>query len=841
MAFASLVVKISGDISSLDAATKKAVERVKTLGANLQSVGSSLALGISAPLAGIAGVALKSAGDLEALKLGLISVAGGAKQAEQQFRQLREVAKLPGLGLQEAVQGSINLQALGFSAEKSKNLLLQFGNALATVGRGREDLNEVIRQLGQLGARGKVTADNLKPIIERVPQVAGIVKKEFGTIDTEQLQKLGVSSAEFIAILERELGKLPRVTGGLKNDFENLQDSITIAFGEAGSALAPFAKAFIDGFAIPALEKLKYLAEGFKGLSSPTQTFLVTLGGIVTTAPLAIAALGSIISNAALLGETFVKLGGAAGLLSKALVALPWVAIAAEVLYIADAWFSYDQASRAAIGSQKDLEKSIDKTIAALRKQGIAVDESKRFGDVTALDYTRRGLDGKYKEFTTKGTESTKEFIAELNKLAIAHGRTVKPAADNRGAHDDFARKLAESAAAAKKAERDFDALTKALQKQAEAQNLIATKALDAFRPEPAEVYSRKVALIKAELDAAADEMARFQLNGLNAFDFPKLDEARVSIKDLGKDVDSLQRVFKDADFTLSAGQVNLGAQLKLPRSIEDLKRQAETSQKEYEKTLENAGKAAARSQKQLSQQVSLVVNDLARNIENLITKGGKLKDVFVSAFGEIGKALIRSALEKQFVRIAGLIQDLIAKHLPKLSKALSDIFGSGTSAASGAAQAAGGAASAAGSVGSAAGSAGGAVGSAVGGSLTGVVSAVSGVVTAVSGVISNFQLAGVNKSLDLIVKHTLETASQLIGGIQPQINTYLPYLKSIHERMVQIISSGIPVFGAGAAAGGGGVTYNFYFEGATFTGDTTQDSVTAMFREAARLAAVQA
>ena len=56
---------------------------------------------------------------MESLTRGLTAVAGSAKEAELQMADLREVAKLPGLGLEEAMRGSINLQAAGLSAERS--------------------------------------------------------------------------------------------------------------------------------------------------------------------------------------------------------------------------------------------------------------------------------------------------------------------------------------------------------------------------------------------------------------------------------------------------------------------------------------------------------------------------------------------------------------------------------------------------------------------------------------------------------------------------------------------------------------------------------------------------
>jgi tape measure domain-containing protein len=59
-------------------------------------------------------------------------------------------------------------------------------------------------------------------------------------------------------------------------------------------------------------------------------------------------------------------------------------------------------------------------------------------------------------------------------------------------------------------------------------------------------------------------------------------------------------------------------------------------------------------------------------------------------------------------------------------------------------------------------GGAGGAAGGAAQGGLMSTIGVVSGVASAVSSIIGNFQMFGMNKSLDIIVKHTLQTANDL-------------------------------------------------------------------------------
>src|SRR5690606_131635 len=156
------------------------------------------------------------------------------------------------------------LRAVGISAEVSKRALLAFGNAVALAGGRADDLDGVALALSQIAAKGKISAEEINQLAERVPQVRKAMQEAFGTSDTEALGKQGVGAAQFIEAVVAELEKLPPVAGSLGNSMDNAAISVRMFLAELGSTIDQslgVGKA-LDGLAA-ALDKM---GEGLKRL-----------------------------------------------------------------------------------------------------------------------------------------------------------------------------------------------------------------------------------------------------------------------------------------------------------------------------------------------------------------------------------------------------------------------------------------------------------------------------------------------------------------------------------------------------------------------------------------------
>lgn len=291
-----------------DAAKQYNAELVKvgnaarSAGQGLISLGFILSAAISAPLIALAKSSVEASITLDSLKRGLTAIVGSAAQANTQLTRLTEIAKLPGIGFQEAIQGSIRLQAVGFSAREAERALVQFSNAVALTGGGRDELARITVQLGQLAAKGKVLSQDLRPIIEAAPAVGKALKAAFGTVNADDIAELSGSSEEFLKILVAELERLPRAAAGAKNSFENFRDEVFRASTAIGDALLP-ALTLLVQVAGPVITKL---AEGFRALPVAVQGFILFIG-------LLTAALGPLLIGAGILLLSFGRLSVAIG------------------------------------------------------------------------------------------------------------------------------------------------------------------------------------------------------------------------------------------------------------------------------------------------------------------------------------------------------------------------------------------------------------------------------------------------------------------------------------------------------------------------------------------------
>lgn len=175
----------------------------------------------------------------DSLRLGMVSLTGSVEAATDRMSELRTLAKDPGLGFAQVVETDIRLRSAGISASVSERAIREFGNALAVVGKGKEELDGVALALSQIASKGKVSAEEINQIAERVPQIRTVMKDVFGTADTEEIQKMGIPVESFITLIVDGFSRtIPRAIVGLQGKWDNFTDAITGSLADFGKGMS---------------------------------------------------------------------------------------------------------------------------------------------------------------------------------------------------------------------------------------------------------------------------------------------------------------------------------------------------------------------------------------------------------------------------------------------------------------------------------------------------------------------------------------------------------------------------------------------------------------------------
>jgi tape measure domain-containing protein len=403
---ASVSVVLGAEVSGFKAAMADARRELKGLvqfSEGLKDIGTSLSTYVSLPLAALGTAAVAASAKMESLKKGVEAITAAdlgkqgitglaglqlaAQQAGDRLKVLEVIAKAPGIGFEQAVAGDIRLRAVGITAEQSAKSLKEFANAIATTGGGASEFDRVTTQLAQLSAKGRVLSQDLRPIIEAAPAVSQALLKLYGTIDSESisasLTKQGKSSQDFIAVLTEELSKLPRVTGGLANAFENLQQTAVQSAAKLGDGIS-------KALNIPALVEglssgIERLGNAFGNLAPGTQKLIVGLGVLAAATGPVLVAVGTLGAALPALTAGFATLGiTSAAALGPIGIGIAAVAVGAAL--IVDNWSELTAYFTSGEGGRvfSDLASSITNSVSQITDAFSALNGGGNFGDLVS-------------------------------------------------------------------------------------------------------------------------------------------------------------------------------------------------------------------------------------------------------------------------------------------------------------------------------------------------------------------------------------------------------------------------------------------------------------------------
>lgn len=268
------------------------------LGDELTSIGGKMALFGTLPSLYAAGQAYKDFADLEKLEKGL-------SRYGESIAKVREIAKLPNIGIFDGAKSLISLKAMKLNSDLATRSIKAFANAITDAGGSAIDLEPALINLRQFVATKHINQVDLRQLAARMPQTYDAFEAAFGTQDVEKLNqkmaKIGVQA--FIDKFVTELEKIPKAGGGAATAMEQLSDSFTIFSASVGKSIE---KSLDVSSTIKDLsELLDGASESFDKLDPAVQKNIVGMAGYALAIPVVISAIGGLIKLLPILATGF--------------------------------------------------------------------------------------------------------------------------------------------------------------------------------------------------------------------------------------------------------------------------------------------------------------------------------------------------------------------------------------------------------------------------------------------------------------------------------------------------------------------------------------------------------
>jgi hypothetical protein len=374
---AILNIIFGADTKQLDRALGGVAKKLRGTAENLNGLGQSLSLGLTAPIAAFAGLATKSFVDsakaIAQVEAAVKSTGGAAGRSVDQLSTLAEGLQRVSLFDDDEILQNVTANLLTFTNvagtefDRAQQAVLDLSTRLgtdltsATVQVGKA-LNDPIKGVTALGRAGVQFTAQQKELIETLVEsgdVAGAQAVILGELETQfGGAAAAAANADPYTQLANEIGNLAEEFGGIIND-----------------ALKP-----LLGF-------IREVVDEVKGWSDGTKTLAVVIGALLAALGPTLIAVGALINS-------FVTLRGALKLLTieqlklnAAALANPYVLLAAAMVGLGVAIFQMSKRATDAETKVEGLRDKIDGLTdaeARLEKQKAISDQAEKVRKLAA-------------------------------------------------------------------------------------------------------------------------------------------------------------------------------------------------------------------------------------------------------------------------------------------------------------------------------------------------------------------------------------------------------------------------------------------------------------------------
>jgi tape measure domain-containing protein len=235
---ADLLIKIGADTSDFRKELNATKKQMKTaFGGDALNFSKDVVTGVAAAGAALSGLgvyAVKLAGDFQNAQVAFTNMLGSADKANAFIADLQQFAAKTPFNFSGLTQASQKMLAYGFTAEQIIPTLTAVGDAAAGLGAGQEGIDRITLALGQMGAKGKVSAEEMLQLTETGLPAWQMLADKMGTSISDAMDQVtkGTVSAQtgitaLVEGMESKFGGLmAQQAGTIQGSWSNLMDSL---------------------------------------------------------------------------------------------------------------------------------------------------------------------------------------------------------------------------------------------------------------------------------------------------------------------------------------------------------------------------------------------------------------------------------------------------------------------------------------------------------------------------------------------------------------------------------------------------------------------------------------
>lgn len=165
----------------------------------------------------------------DSIRSRLNAAEGSSILGAQDFREIQEMAKKPGLGFEQAASTMATLRGMKVTAGEAKQLILGIAQANASAAGTAEQFGAVMYQIQQSVSLGRLMSEDLKPIMQQIPTLGAAIQQHFGASQAEELNKRLKESGKSVRDFWLEVAnlgqQLPSTGETIANNIDNMGDA----------------------------------------------------------------------------------------------------------------------------------------------------------------------------------------------------------------------------------------------------------------------------------------------------------------------------------------------------------------------------------------------------------------------------------------------------------------------------------------------------------------------------------------------------------------------------------------------------------------------------------------